>query len=151
MRDRPLVEAALLHHPPLAEHVAVVAREDDDRVLRLPGPLERVEQLAELAVDVGDEAVVGAAQRRQVLDRVEVDRVRLVGLVRPAVHRRVRDVRRVAGHLDLGALVEVPELLRHLERVVWVVVGGDEQERLLGLRPAALAQELERAEVRLSS
>ncbi len=42
--DQPLVKAAAFEpQPVVAQHLAVVAYEDDEGVLALPGPLERVE------------------------------------------------------------------------------------------------------------
>jgi hypothetical protein len=146
---RPLVEAALLHHAPLGQHVAVVAREEHDRVVRLARLLERPDELAELAVDVGHERVVRPAERPQGVRVVEVDGVRLVRLVRPVVHRGQVDAVGPFGQCDLGALVDVPQLLRDEERVVRVVERDDEEERLVAAAARALAEVLERPELRL--
>ena len=63
-RGRAFEEAHLVPEPALAEHFAVIAGEDDDRVLGEPARSERLHQAAELVVDVGDRAEIGAAGAR---------------------------------------------------------------------------------------
>ena len=60
-RARRALEQHLLHPlPVLAEQVAVIAHEDDDRVVGEAEAIERVEQPADLGVEEGDRGVVGA-------------------------------------------------------------------------------------------
>ena len=47
------------------EHFAVIAGEHDDRVVPQAHGLERIEQAADLSIDVGDHAVVGMPGRAQ--------------------------------------------------------------------------------------
>ena len=60
-RAAPSRKCILNHSPLLAEHVAVVGGEEDDRVLCLPGALEHREDLADLAVEIGDVGEIGPA------------------------------------------------------------------------------------------
>ena len=131
---RPLVEAALLHHSPLAEHVAVVAREDDDRVLGLAA-LRSARRATRRAF--GRRRSPGHSRRgaaRSARPGRRDRRRRSRGPRCPAVHRGVAGIAPLRQR-DLGALVEVPQLLRDDERVVGMVVGGDEEERLVGAGP----------------
>jgi hypothetical protein len=104
----------------LAQHIAVVAAEDDNRVLVQLALLEHVEQLADAVVDVADGAIVGAACP---LDLV------IAELLIPEVadlHQALAVwVLLLLGDLDLGqvdvdALVQVPVLFLDGVRVVGV-------------------------------
>ena len=58
-----LVEPAeLVQHVVIAEVLAVVAREDHQRAVGLPGCVEPVENAGDLVVDLGEHAVVGRLQ-----------------------------------------------------------------------------------------
>ena len=51
--------ADLLHEPVVAEQLAVIRREDHERVVGLAGFVEPIEDAAELVVDLADHPVVG--------------------------------------------------------------------------------------------
>src|SRR5271165_2014711 len=57
---RAFEEAHLVPEPALAQHLAVVAREDHDRVLGEPGRGKRRHEPPELVVDVRDRPEIGA-------------------------------------------------------------------------------------------
>ncbi len=53
--------------------------------------------------------------------------------IQPAVHRRVGlyHIGRIPGNLDLGPIVQVPQVLRHLEWIVRAVKRDDQEERIV--------------------
>ncbi len=83
---RPLVEGALLHHPLFAQHVAVIAGKDDDRVLAQARVLQGLQQLPDLVVHVRDQAIVRPPQVVQAVRLPHVHPVDAVKRVQPAVH-----------------------------------------------------------------
>ena len=54
-------------HATFPEHVAVIRRKDNDRVVPLPDPLQRLDQLADQLVEIADRPVVRAARGSDVL------------------------------------------------------------------------------------
>ena len=58
---RAFEKAHLVPEAPVAEHLAVIAGENDDRVLGQAGGAERLHQPAEIVVHIGDRAEIGAA------------------------------------------------------------------------------------------
>lgn len=58
--QRPLEE-----HLMVAEELAVIRRDDDERVRRLSGLVERGEQPPDRVVELGDHPVVARAHRRE--------------------------------------------------------------------------------------
>ena len=55
-------EAGLPEHPVVAQHLAVVGRDDDERALQQVAAGQRLEHAADVVVDLGDEAEIDGAQ-----------------------------------------------------------------------------------------
>ena len=102
-----LVEPAeLVQQAVVAEHLAVIAREDDERVVRLPGLVEPIEQASDVVVDLGEHPVVrrlqlalllrivGRLQERMVDHHAEQRMLRALVGPRRRAHRR-RNRRRI--------------------------------------------------------
>src|SRR4029453_15845039 len=104
---------------PLAEVLAVVAGDDDERVAGASDLLEKAQQAADVRVCVGDAAVV--------------ERLDVLALLRPERERAVADALCIR---DLEALTEraVVEILRVPAPAIGNVhlVGVDEHEEALG-------------------
>src|SRR2546421_662532 len=66
-RSGALVEAHLVPGAALAEHLAVVAGDDDDRAVEAARVPEHADQPGHMVVHVGDRAVVGPAGRPDVV------------------------------------------------------------------------------------
>ena len=112
----------------LAEQVAVVAPEDDDRVVGEPQPIERLEHPADLGVHEGDRGVIG-------LDRPPrcafASTPQLGGVVNQAASARLRG-RFGNAAAESGSSIEriqVEILLRRDVRAVRPVEAGGEEER----------------------
>ena len=77
---RLFVHGALLEHPVIARHFAVLAREDDDGVVSLSGLFERAQYLPDIAVDEGHVGeVLGAELSPSHFGRGVVDVAALYG------------------------------------------------------------------------
>ena len=58
-------EAGLAQHPVVAQHLAVIGGEQDQRPLELAAPRQRREDPAEMMIDLGDQAEIDRPQPRQ--------------------------------------------------------------------------------------
>ena len=105
-----------------AEHVAVIAGEDHNRVVEQFRLLEGPDDLPDLAVDVGGVRVVGPPGVRDLLVGHR-DIGGLDGTAKPQGMRILSERR--CGEVDLDALVAIPELWSGDIRVMWV----DEADR----------------------
>ena len=130
--DGPLEERLLVPHAALAEHFAVVADEDDDRVVGKTGRLHGVHDPADFVVDVGDHAVVGVTGRPHLLvgDGMQMA---TVPVVEPAtVLVQLLDGNgRNRGHVDVVVVVLIPIPGRGDERRVRVCEGNHQEERIV--------------------
>jgi hypothetical protein len=103
----------LVPEPALAEHFAVIRRDDDDRVVGEPGCAERIENRAELRIDIRQRAVIRMPRIANLLFR----RRRQIGLIDIAKAFRMRIAlfarQRHARHVDLFVTIQVPVLLRN--------------------------------------
>ena len=57
-----LKEVHLVPETALAKHVAMIGRDDEDRVVDHPGFSDCLDQLADLAVEIGDIRIIGMAR-----------------------------------------------------------------------------------------
>jgi hypothetical protein len=127
---------ALEHELVVAEHLPVIAGEDDQRVLAEPLPVQRVEDAPDLVVHQRHHRVVRRLDLLQLLGRVRriaanltgVRLARSLGLDRRLAGELVRDCDRAAERFVQVAL-EV--LLGGAEAVMGIEEVGDEQERLV--------------------
>ena len=112
----------------LAEHLAMVPSEHDDRVALQPGVAQRAQKPAEIVVDVGNRAVIGVARVADVLlaDGFGVHRADMAQAQAMRIARR----RARAGHVDVLVAIEVPIPCGNRKRVVRMGQGRDEQKRL---------------------
>ena len=106
-----LEERVLVPPVPLVVVIAVVADEDDQRVVPELEPVERVEHAADLRVHEGDAGVVGAQELHAVLVGEGVEG-RRESAARHGERRHGRDVGRVAIELQRAGRIEVEVLLR---------------------------------------
>ena len=133
--NRGLEKQALGEETLFTEVPAVVAPEDDERVLRLPDGLERVEDAAELGVHVADAGIVGVQRGAglgggEIAVGVEIEIAAGVAAMASSGKRRlVGEVRRQGQFLGL---VKVEEFLRRLERDVGFLEPDREEEGLRG-------------------
>ena len=146
----PLEEGLLVPHAPLAQHLAVIADEDDDGVVRQPGGAHRLHDAPDLVVDVGAHAVVGVPGGTNVLfgHGVQMRSVRVVEpptvlvelLHRNRVHRR---------HVDVVVAIHVPVVRGGRERRVRVGEGDDQEERIVLRVPRQIVDFLDAVELDL--
>ncbi|CAG9224308.1 hypothetical protein BVI1335_520009 [Burkholderia vietnamiensis] len=136
-------ERHLVPEPALAEHVAVVGRDDHDRVVGEAALLERGEHAGELRVDVRGRAVVCAAGganlriggRRTVVLADEAQPLRMrIALLGVEPHRR---------HVDLVVAVQVPVFARDRIRIVRMRQRHDHAERPCVVAGRTLARDVE--------
>ena len=138
---RALEEAHLVPEAALPLHVAVVAGEDHDGVVELAGLAQHLDQPADLVVDVGDRAVVGAAARARTWSSViSTSSIAHTRRSRALVRVRDRRVVTVLRHRDVVVAVAVPPLLGDRVRVVRMGERDDEAERPLVAGPDVLEQ-----------
>ena len=130
-----LEEAHLVPETALAQHLAVVADENDDRVLGEPAGAERLHQPAESVVDERDRAEIGVAGVAHLIvgHRLRVHRVDVAKPEGMRIELGPRDRRR--GRLDVLMPVEVPVVLRDGERIVRMGERGDQEEGPPVFRP----------------
>ena len=129
-------EAHLVPETAFAEHFAMVAEEDDDRVLGEAARLERRHEPAEIVVDVGDGAEIGVARvaRLSLRHRLGVHRADVAQPTRMRIECSERNWR--PGQIDVLVAIEIPVALRHGERVVRMGERSDEQEGPPVVRPS---------------
>ena len=122
--------AILYQRPALPQQLAVVAREEHDRVVLEPGLAQRAEHLADAVVDVADRRVVGVAGAPDlgVVERGGVDarHVAQPQAVRIGLRARDRPDRR---QVDRVRVVAVPVLAAQLPRVVRMRERDGQEER----------------------
>src|SRR5271166_6734289 len=123
---RALEEAHLVPESALAEHFAVIAHDDDDRILREAARAKRLHESTEVVVDIGDRAQIGAARVAHLSlgDRLRVHRADVAQAARVGIER----LGGARGHGDVLVEIEVPIALRHGERIVRVGERSHEQE-----------------------
>ena len=128
---RPFVEALFEPHAALAQHFAVVGREDDDGVIGKAGLFERTHDAAHLGVDIAHHRVVGMARIADVLVRnfVAVATMRVIEPAAVGVEF-IKSNGRHGRHIDVFMLIKVPEFARRGKRRMWVREGRSQEERL---------------------
>src|SRR5215510_10576942 len=124
---RQFKQGVLVPPAALAQVIAVIAEEDDDRRVGQLKAVERVEHFAHLRVGERDAGVVSAHELATLL----IGEAR-EGFPECAARQRLwqlrRAVRRVLGELELFEWVEVEVLLRRVERIVRFVETEREEE-----------------------
>ena len=125
----PVKEAHLVPEAAFAEHFAMIAGQDDDRILRQAGGAQRRHQAAQQVVDIGDCTIIGVARvaHLRLRHRFGVHGANAAQASRMGVERLGRDCRR--RHVDVGIAIEVPVALRHGEGIVRMRERGHEQKR----------------------
>ena len=144
---RVLAEGHLVEEAALAEEVAVVGDEDHHRVLDEPRRLERVQNLADPLVDVGQARVVAVACGPDVLlgdlDLVHRGRAPEAALVRIEL---LVGLRRGCGRVDLVLEEQLPVAAARDVGVVGMAERDAEAERGVVLEAGVVVQATHRVE-----
>ena len=125
----------------LAEHVAVVARENDQGVVGQAGVFQGLQQLADVAVDVAAGTEVGVAGVADLIHR-QWFVPQVIDLEQPLGMRVEVGLGRRRGQWDLGVGVQVPERLGNGVRVVGMGHRHGQAERLVALFADVIEQVL---------
>lgn len=137
-----LEERHLVPEPALAEHVAMVGRDDHDRVVGEAALFQRGQHAAELRVDIGRRAVVRMARGAD----LRVGGRRAVDLADDAQPLRMRVAfRRLephGRHVDLVVAVQIPVFARDRVRIVRMGQRHDHAERPRIVPGRALARDV---------
>ena len=126
-----LKEVHLVPETTLAKHVAMIGRDDEDRVVDHPGFGDCLDQFADLAVEIGDIRIIGMPRLADL--GLAQRHGRRLDPVKHAAREPVMLLRRHRGfrHVDLVRIIEIPPFLPRDIGVVRMDEAGDKTEWLV--------------------